>query len=115
MTRFSPVLLLLLLSSAFSQQLKFANTYSSAGKGAYLWTVYVNANQPTLQQISCVQYQLHPSFPNPIQKVCSPATKFALSERGWGEFTIFITVYWKNGHVTRQSFPLNLHSHFSAK
>jgi transcription initiation factor IIF auxiliary subunit len=111
------VWLFLLLAATLAlpagQPLRFTNTYASAPNGTYRWTVYLDERSATLQKISCVEYRLHPTFPNPVQKICSPQKKFALTASGWGEFTIFITVHWQDGHLTNQSYPLNLHSHFA--
>jgi transcription initiation factor IIF auxiliary subunit len=106
---------LLIMASASGQSLKFTNTYTNGPNSTYRWTVYLDETNTTLQKITCVEYRLHPTFPNPLRKVCSPQTKFALTTAGWGEFTIFIAVHWQDGHVTNQSYQLNLHSHFSKK
>src|SRR6516165_7227020 len=58
---------------------KISNTSTYAGAGRWDWTIFVDADPNTLEQIDCVEYTLHPTFPNPVRKVCSqPETKFAL-------------------------------------
>ncbi|CAH8262546.1 unnamed protein product [Arabidopsis lyrata] len=56
------------------------------------WTVYVRGatNEDLGVVIKRVIFHLHPSFKNPTRVVDSPP--FALSECGWGEFKIDITV-----------------------
>jgi hypothetical protein len=67
------------------------NTARRAGDQTWDWTVFINADQNTLSNVRCVEYTLHPTFPNPIRTVCDdPANHFALSARGWGTFEIKI-------------------------
>ena len=76
------------------------NTSTYVGGGRWDWTIFVDADRETLQQIDCVEYVLHPSFPEPVQKVCrAAATKFAYSTNGWGVFTVKVNIHYKNGHV----------------
>ncbi|VVA99435.1 unnamed protein product [Arabis nemorensis] len=58
------------------------------------WTVYVRGatNEDLGVVIKKVIFQLHPSFQNPTRVVDSPP--FTLSECGWGEFKIDITVFF---------------------
>ncbi|ESQ50662.1 hypothetical protein EUTSA_v10022830mg [Eutrema salsugineum] len=57
------------------------------------WTVYVRGatNEDLGVVIKKVIFHLHPSFKNPIRVVDSPP--FTLSECGWGEFKIDITIF----------------------
>ncbi|XP_010467598.1 PREDICTED: transcription initiation factor TFIID subunit 14-like isoform X2 [Camelina sativa] len=57
------------------------------------WTVYVRGatNEDLGVVIKRVIFHLHPSFKNPTRVVDSPP--FALTECGWGEFKIDITVF----------------------
>ncbi|CAL5036571.1 unnamed protein product [Urochloa decumbens] len=61
---------------------------------SHRWTVYVrSANNEDLSVIvKRVVFQLHPSFQNPTRVVEQPP--FELSESGWGEFEIAITLYF---------------------
>jgi hypothetical protein len=70
------------------------------GDDWWAWTVFVTAPDETLNQIKCVRYTLHPTFPEPVTKVCkkgSDRQAFALSSEGWGTFRINIRVYFRNG------------------
>ncbi|KAH9607250.1 hypothetical protein KSS87_022159 [Heliosperma pusillum] len=49
-------------------------------------------NNPTSTLDSTVVFQLHPSFNNPVRVIESPP--FELSECGWGEFEIAISLYF---------------------
>jgi len=46
-----------------------ANTSTYAGSGRWNWTIFIDADAATLRQIKCVEYTLHPTFPNPVRTV----------------------------------------------
>jgi transcription initiation factor IIF auxiliary subunit len=76
------------------------NTSTYVGAGRWNWTIFVDADPDTLAQIDCVQYTLHPTFPDPVRKVCrQPETKFALSSNGWGTFKVKVQVQYKDGRI----------------
>ena len=75
------------------------NTAFEKEKGWWAWTISINSDQETLAQIRCVEYTLHPTFPNPVQTVCDPKNKFALSASGWGTFEVILKVLFKDGSV----------------
>lgn len=65
-------------------ELTVKNTSSYVGSGRWDWTIFIDADSRTLQQVTCVEYHLHPTFPKPVYKVCNhPETKFAFSANGW--------------------------------
>ncbi|KAL5224157.1 hypothetical protein ABZP36_010796 [Zizania latifolia] len=68
---------------------KKASEYNS-----HKWTVYVRSatNEDLSAIVNRVVFQLHPSFTNPTRVVEQPP--FELSESGWGEFEIAITLYF---------------------
>ena len=79
---------------------KISNTSTYVGAGRWDWSIFVDADPDTLRQIDCVEYTLHPTFPNPVRSVCGhPETKFALSSNGWGTFTVKVKVQYKDGHT----------------
>jgi YEATS domain-containing protein 4 len=67
----------------------FPSRYNS-----HKWTVYIrHANNEDLSVIvKRAVFQLHPSFTNPTRVIEQPP--FELSETGWGEFEIAITLYF---------------------
>ncbi|CAI0438310.1 unnamed protein product [Linum tenue] len=80
---------------------KKANEYQS-----HKWTVYVRGatNEDTSGVIKKVVFQLHSSFNNPTRVVESPP--FELSEQGWGEFEIAITLHFHSDVCEK---PLSLY------
>ncbi len=76
------------------------NTSTYVGGGRWDWTIFIEADPDTLKQIQCVEYVLHPTFPDPVHKVCNEAKKkFSYSANGWGVFTVKVNVQFKDGHV----------------
>jgi len=85
-----------------AQEVSVDNTASGLGNNQWSWTVFVKAPLEVLQNIECVEYTLHPTFPNPVQRVCSIGDQnhpFALSATGWGTFQIYIRVFMRDGRV----------------
>jgi len=74
-------------------------------------TVFVKAERPVLDRIQCVEYTLHPTFPNPIRRVCTPGNPsqaFALSANGWGTFTMKVRVFFRDKSVQQLQYNLVL-------
>ncbi len=90
------------------------NVSKYIGNNRWEWTVFVRGDPGTLSQISCVQYELHPTFPNRIRRVCDrgpdPNRAFPLTASGWGTFNIPITITFADGHVETLSHDLHFDS-----
>ncbi|KAG5530256.1 hypothetical protein RHGRI_030577 [Rhododendron griersonianum] len=69
---------------------------------SHKWTVYVRGatNEDLSAVIKRVVFQLHPSFTNPTRVVESPP--FELSECGWGEFEIAISIFFRSDAYDKQ-------------
>lgn len=82
---------------------KKASEYQS-----HRWTVYVRGatNEDLSVMVKRVVFQLHSSFNNPTRIVESPP--FELSESGWGEFEIAITLHFHSDVCDK---PLHLYHH----
>lgn len=72
----------------------------------WLWNIGLDATDEILNQIDYVQYQLHPTFANPIQIVRARATRFRLSGQSWGTFPIPIEIHFKDGTVGNMEYML---------
>jgi hypothetical protein len=95
---------------AWAQELTFDNRYRSTSEG-FEWRVFATGDPSLLQQVSCIEYTLHPSFRDPVQRKCRPSSDgFQIRGAGGREFTILIKITWLNRPDTRQSYSLDLHS-----
>lgn len=85
------------------------NVATRVGENKWSWTVFIQGPEDALDQIRCVEYTLHPTFPNPVRTVCQKGTgsrAFALSTTGWGTFEIGIRVITFDGRVQKLSHRL---------
>jgi hypothetical protein len=93
-------------------EVKVLNTYSKSENGAASWTVWINEDAVTLHKLNCVEYVLPPTFRNNVQRKCDSTIQggFPLTQSSSGEFTILLKLEWRDGHISTQQYPLNLHS-----
>jgi hypothetical protein len=86
------------------------NTSARLSQNRWAWTAFIDAPPEVLEQISCVAYQLHPTFRPSTVQVCERGAgeAFALKAVGWGIFTIQIHVLMKNGRQYDLSHELRL-------
>lgn len=89
------------------------NNYARAlstiqGRNYYNWRVFVDEPVQVLNRIAEVQYLLHPTFPNPLQVRTNPNDRFALENSGWKQFTIQITIRFKDHSIETTSYYLDL-------
>ena len=79
------------------------NTSKPIGDNRWEWTVFIKAPPDTLAQVRCVEYLLHPTFPNRDRMICDRGQTadqpFPLTATGWGVFDIAVKVMFKDGHT----------------
>lgn len=82
--------------------ISFWIAFPSIRTQSHKWTVYVRGarNEDLGVVIKRVVFQLHPSFKNPVRVIESPP--FELSECGWGEFEIAISLFFHNDACDKQ-------------
>lgn len=76
------------------------NTAVPKGNDQWEWTIFVRSSPDVLNSIEYVQYTLHPTFYDPIQKVyktTDPDHPFGLTRVGWGVFEVAVKVVFKTG------------------
>lgn len=98
---------------AAQQRITTANSSRYIGDGRWAWTVYIQAPAATIASIRCVEYTLHPTFPNPVRSVCKAGSGpefFPLPTDGWGTFQIPIKIQFRDGHTQALTHQL----HFDA-
>ncbi len=80
-----------------------ANTSTRVKEDWWDWTVFIVGDNATLKEIKCVEYTLHPTFPDPVRKICTKGSTsgkgFFLSSSGWGTFIIKVKIMFKDGDV----------------
>lgn len=71
--------------------------------------MFVRGDRQRIEDIKCVEYKLHPTFPNPVRRICEKGDSnrpFGLSAEGWGTFTIPIRVFMKDGTILHMKHQL---------
>jgi len=98
---FCALLITIILGSAnFSfASISVENSSKYIGDGRWSWEIFINADRGTLNRIQCVEYTLHPTFPNPVNRVCNRQTAFSLKARGWGTFVVKVRVYYTDRQI----------------
>ncbi|MEM9545549.1 MAG: pYEATS domain-containing protein [Bacteroidota bacterium] len=66
----------------------------TASENYWDWSVWIDASHEDLNKINSVVYILHPTFKNRVRTIASRNTKFKLRSKGWGEFRIYIRIYF---------------------
>ena len=86
------------------------NTSAQLSQNRWAWTMFIDAPPHVLEQVSCVVYQLHPTFRPSVVRVCErgDGPPFALKAQGWGTFNIQIRVLMKDHRQVDLSHALRL-------
>ena len=58
------------------------------GEKWWKWAVWLEGPDEALDQVECVVWTLHPTFPNPVRSKTNREDKFKLATAGWGVFPI---------------------------
>jgi hypothetical protein len=102
---------------SFGQNIRVSNTSTDLGKGRYQWTVFLDADQPVLNKILFVEYQLDPAFDNSVRKVDRPRAgprPFSITDLALQPSRISIIIYFKDNQTMRlPNYTLRLRSTFS--
>ncbi len=85
----------------------FAKKIDERGKNNwYKWRVFAKENG-ILDKIDRIEYLLHPTFPDRKRVIKDRGNNFALESEGWGQFYIFITIWFKDGRKQEQRYWLS--------
>ena len=82
--------------------------------GWWDWSVWLTGSDADLHQIEFVEYVLHPTFSEPVQRQTDRSSGFRLNASGWGEFLIHINVHTRDGKVIKLEHWLRLSESASA-
>lgn len=78
--------------------LRLRNSWKYQGDGRWDWSVFLEDDGTSeLDDITFVEYILHPTFPDPRRIKRDRDNKFALTTNGWGVFWIKAFANTKSG------------------
>lgn len=60
------------------------------------WEIHLEESEEKLDEIEYVEYTLHDTFPNPIRRIYDRSSGFKLETNGWGIFTVYIRIHFKD-------------------
>jgi len=76
------------------------NVAEEDGPKRWRWIAYIDAKPEVVATVRCVEYTLHPTFPDPHQVIChtsDPKYPFGLDATGWGTFELKARVVFDDG------------------
>lgn len=89
-----------------SIRIEQSSTY--VGDNRWNWAIWLTGPAEELDRIDHVIYTLDPTFPNPVRKIHARTGGFRLKSNGWGEFTIYLDIVYKDGGHQQLSHDLQL-------
>jgi transcription initiation factor IIF auxiliary subunit len=89
--------------------LKIVQSEKYEGDEWWRWAVWVEGPDTEIDQISRVEYTLHPTFRHPVRIISTRRNKFKLATSGWGVFPVYARVFRKDGSTVRFRHQLTLH------
>lgn len=88
--------------------LSIAQEAKQVRDGWWKWSVWLEGSRDELNEVSAVEWMLHPTFPSPLQRVKNREHAFRLESAGWGEFTISATIFRRKGTPLKRRHWLKL-------
>ena len=73
------------------------------------WSLWIESGESGLDKIENVIYNLHYTFPNPVRTIKTRENKFKLETSGWGIFTIYARISFKDETVLDLEHELELY------
>ena len=73
------------------------------------WSLWIESGESGLDKIENVIYNLHYTFPNPVRTIRTRENKFKLETSGWGIFTIYARISFKDETVLDLEHELELY------
>ena len=89
--------------------MKIAQSEDYQGGDWWKWSVWLEAPDEDLDGVEKVVWQLHPTFPEPIQERTDRTSKFRLDTSGWGTFLVQAEVHKKDGKKIKLKHELVLY------
>ncbi len=89
--------------------MKIAQDFEYQGEDWWEWSVWIEGPEEELNEIGYIEYTLHQTYPKPVRKVSNRATNFRLQSAGWGCFTIYAKLFFKDGKTENLEHQLKLY------
>lgn len=87
---------------------KVAQSAHYEGEDWWKWSLWIEASDRDLDMIHNVIYNLHFTFNNPVRIIKTRMNKFRLDSSGWGTFTIYVRINFKDETVLDLEHELEL-------
>ncbi len=88
---------------------KIKQSYQYKEDDYWDWSVWIESSESGLDKIDNVIYNLHYTFPNPVRTIRTRENKFKLETSGWGIFTIYARINFKDETVLELEHELKLY------
>jgi transcription initiation factor IIF auxiliary subunit len=88
--------------------LKIAQDSQCEGPDWWKWSVWLEGPDAELDEVSSVEWLLHPTFPSPVREITDRTSRFKLQSAGWGEFLVKARVHKKSNKVLLLAHSLHL-------
>lgn len=91
--------------------LKIAQDSEYLGNDQWKWWVWLDGDDPPIDEVEAVEYHLHPTFPQPVRVVKDRPSRFRLDAVGWGVFALKARVQLRDGskigltHMLELTYP----------
>jgi len=82
--------------------------YEYIESDCWRWSIWIDASDENLDMIDRVIYNLHYTFPEPVQTMRNRTENFRLTSSGWGVFKIYVRVVFKDDTVLDMERDLEL-------
>jgi transcription initiation factor IIF auxiliary subunit len=90
------------------KDLSIDQSFNYKGDNYWDWAVWIKGSETNLDKIKCVTYQLHNTFLKPVREIEDRSTNFKLKTAGWGSFTIYAMLTFKDDTVKHIKHNLKL-------
>ena len=87
---------------------KITQDYKYTSDDYWTWSVWIEAKDDDLDKIENVIYNLHYTFNEPVKLINTRNNKFRLDASGWGTFTIYARLNFKDSSVLELEHELEL-------
>lgn len=90
-------------------EFRIAQDFHYTGDDSWDWSIWLEAPEEELDKVTNVIYNLHYTFAEPVRTVTTRENKFRLESSGWGTFTIYARVNFKDETVLELEHELELY------